>query len=86
MAMSSDAVYNTSKGTVKPWKHTLIGLGLGTVTGSKVALRILNRMGYTVSYDDVKSLETEFAFLVEDNDQDSPDGLHLSADRGTGLA
>ena len=43
-------------------------------------------MGYTVSYDEVKSLETEFAFTVEDKNQDSPDGQHLSPDRGTGLA
>ncbi len=86
MAMSSDAVYNASRGTVKPWKHTLLGLRLRTLTGSKLVLRILNRMGYSVSYDEVKSLETEFAFSVEANDQDSPDGLDLSPDRETGLA
>ena len=86
IGMSSDAVYNASRGTVKPWKHTLLGLGLGTLTGSKLVLRILNRMGHSVSYDEVKSLETEFAFSAEANNRDSPDGLDLSPIRGTGLA
>jgi hypothetical protein len=60
--------------------------GLGILTGSKLVLRVLNCLGYTVSYDEVKSLENEFAFSVEANDQVSPDGLGLSPDRGTGLA
>ena len=88
ISMSSDAVYNTSRGTVRPWKHTLLGLGLGlgTLTGSKLILRILNRLGHSMSYDEVKALETEFAFSAETNDQDAPDGIDLNPNRGTGLA
>lgn len=41
--MSSDVVYNTTRGAVRPWKHTVHGLGLETLTGSKLVLRILNR-------------------------------------------
>jgi len=85
-AMSSDAVYNASNGSVRPWKHTVIGLGLGTLTGSKLILRILNRLGYSLSYDEVKSLETEFAFSVEANNQDAPDGVEMNPNLGTGLA
>ena len=62
IAMSSDAVYNTSRGSIRPWKQTVLGLGIGTLTGSNLILRILNRLGYTLSYDEVKALETEFAF------------------------
>ena len=86
ISMSSDAVYNTSRGTVQPSKHTLLGLGLGTLTGSKLILRILNRLGHSLSYDEVKALETEFAFSAETNDQDALDGVDLNLNRGTGLA
>ena len=86
ISMSSDAVYNTSRGTVRPWKHTLLGLGLGTLTGYKLILRILNRLGHSMSYEEVKALETEFAFSAETNDQDAPDGIDLNPNRGTGLA
>jgi len=76
MATSSDAVYNVSRGSVRPWKHIVLGLGLGTLTGSKLILRILNRLGNCLSYDEVKALETEFAFS----------GVELNPNRGTGLA
>lgn len=85
MAMSSDAVYNTSRGAVRPWKHTGLGLGLGTLTGSKLVLRILNRSGNSLSYDEVKALETEFAYSVEENDRDTAVGVELNPNLGTGL-
>ena len=86
MALSSDAVYNASRGTVRPWKHTVLGLGLGSLTGSKLTLRILNRLGCTISYDEVKALETEFAFSAEAKERDSPVGIELLPSLGTGLA
>ncbi|KAJ8031889.1 hypothetical protein HOLleu_25241 [Holothuria leucospilota] len=85
-AMSSDAVYNTSRGAVRPWKHTVLGLGIGTLTGSKLILRILNRLGNSLSYDEVKALETEFAYSIEERDRDTPDGVELNPNLGTGLA
>lgn len=85
-SMSSDAIYNTSRGTLRPWKQTVLGLGLGTLTGSKLILRILNRLGHSLSYDEVKSLETEFAYTAEVNDTDAPYDVDLNPNRGTGLA
>ena len=49
-------------------------------------LRILNRLGNSISDDEVKSLETEFAFSAEKNDCDAPDGINLLPHLGTGLA
>ena len=86
MAMSSDAVYNTSRGSVRPWKQTVLGLGIGTLIGSNLILRILNRLGYTLCYDEVKALETEFAFATEESGQVAPDGIQLVPDLATGLA
>lgn len=36
-SMASDAIFNVSRGKVKPWKQTVMGLGLASLTGSKVA-------------------------------------------------
>ena len=55
-AMGSDAVYNVTCGTVKPWKHTALGLGLASLTESKLVMQILNRTGHCISYSEAKGL------------------------------
>ena len=84
LAMASDAVFNCSKGSKRPWKHQVLGLGLGTLTGSKSVLTLLNRLGHSISYDDVKRLETEFAFSCSNEERETPNGLHLNSDLATG--
>ena len=86
MAMSSDAVFNVSRGSVRQRKQTALGLGIGTLTGSALVLRILNLLGHSLSYDEVKSLETEFAFSANENDCEAPDGIKFQPDLATGLA
>lgn len=82
-SMASDAVFNATHGTVKPWKHTAMGLGVASLTGSKLTLQILNRAGHSISYCDAKGLETEFAYSVSSGSHDAPDGIHLLPDRAT---
>lgn len=82
-SMASDAIFNVTRGTVKPWKHIAIGLGLASLTGSKLALHILNRAGHSISYSEAKGLETEFAYSVASDGHDTPDGIHLFPDRAT---
>ena len=86
IASSSDAIYNTTKGSVVPWKQISLGLGLSTLTGSKQVLRILNRCGHTVSYDNAKAMETEFAYSSTSNNRLSPDGLILQEKLATATA
>ncbi|KAK3890331.1 hypothetical protein Pcinc_005712 [Petrolisthes cinctipes] len=40
--MASDAIFNITGGTVKPWKHTALGLEMASLTGYKLTLQILN--------------------------------------------
>lgn len=84
LASASDAVFNCTRGTVRPWKHQSLGLGLATLTGSKQVLTILNRLGHCVSYDEVKRLETEMAYTCAADQQETPSGLHLSDGLATG--
>lgn len=82
-SMASDAIYNVAHGTVKPWKQTAMGLGLSSLTGSKLSLQILNRAGHSISYHETKGLETEFAYSVESDERDTPDGIRLVPNRAT---
>ena len=82
--MASDAIYNVTRGKAKPWKHTLIGLGLASLTGSKLTMQILNRLGHCINYSEIKGLETEFAYSVANDQQDTPDGIRLDPSLATG--
>lgn len=86
MASASDMMYNTTKGRVQPWKHTVLGIGIGSMTGSKQIVQTLNRFGYCISYDQVKALETEIAFACIEKDTECPDGIKRRPDLGTGVA
>lgn len=70
-SMASDAIFNVTRGTVKPWKHTALGLGMASLTGSKLTLQILNRSGHSISYTEAKALETEFAYSPNPGDETS---------------
>ena len=54
LASASDTVFNCSRGAVHNWKHQALGLGLGTLTGSKSLLSILNGFDHCINYDEVK--------------------------------
>ena len=87
MAMASDTVFNTTRGTVRPWKHTVTGLALSSITGSKTVCQVLNRCGHAISYDEVKSLETEMAYACCKETRETPDGMTIADDSlATGTA
>ena len=69
--MALDAIYNVSHGTVKPWKQTAMGLGLSSLTISKLSLQILIHAGHCISYS------------VESEERDSHDGIRLLPNRAT---
>ena len=84
LSMASDAVFTTSRGAVRPWKHTALGFGLSSVLGSKQTLTVLNRLGHTISYYDCKRLETEIAYSCTSGDLETPSGLALVPTAATG--
>ena len=82
-ALASDAVYNVSRGTVRPWKNVVLDLGISAFTGSKLAVQVLNRHGYCINYSEVKALEPEFAFSAAKNDREIPHGIKLISNLST---
>lgn len=84
-AMASDAIFNSSRGSIRPWKNTVLGLGISSLTGSKTAITVLNRQGHAISYPTVKELETEIAYSCSSEDRDTPSGLAQSDILATGM-
>lgn len=84
ISMASDAVFTTSRGSVRPWKNTVLGLGFSSLLGSKTAITTLNRLGHTVSYDECKRLETEIAYTCSAGELETPAGLILENSSATG--
>ena len=48
-ALASDAVYNVSRGSGRPWKNMVFGLGISAITGSKLAAQVLIDMATALS-------------------------------------
>ena len=57
-SFSSDLVHGISRGKVMTRKHYLLGLGLHNITGQKKVVQIVNRLGHSISYDEVLDIET----------------------------
>ena len=68
-SFAQDIVYSISKGTFLTLKHTCVGLGLHSMTGMKIPLVILSRLGNSISYDTALELETAQAELAEQFDR-----------------
>ena len=64
-SFAQDLVYTISKGTFLTLKHTSIGLGLHSLTGQKLPLVLLNRLGHSISYTCVNELETALGELAQ---------------------
>ena len=82
-ALASDAVYNVSRGTVRPWKNVVLGLGISVITGSKLDVQVLNRHGLCINYSKVKAFETEYAFSVAKDNREIPHGIKLVSNFST---
>ena len=59
---------------------------VSAITGSKLAVQILNKQDHCINYSEVKALETEFAFSVAENEREAPDGIKLCSNLSTAFA
>ena len=60
-SLAQDIMYGVSRGRIKTVKHMQLGVFVKRKTGSKQAITALNRLGHSISYDEVNSLETAYA-------------------------
>ena len=64
-SFSQHVVHTVSKGKFLTPKHTSVGLGLHSMTGQKLPIAILARLGHSITYDAINEIETAQAELVE---------------------
>ena len=60
-SFGQDLLYAVSKGRQKTPKHVAIPLTVKNLTGSKEVIKLLNRYGHGISYDQVLQIETSLA-------------------------
>ena len=60
-SIEQDIIYNSTRGKIKSVKHVQLGLFTKRLTGSKVLIDCLNRLGHSISYHEINNIETTFA-------------------------
>ena len=85
-SIGQDLVYATTSGRYKPSKHLRVGLALKSITGSKKALVVLNRLSHIASPTTLEEVETELTFEATKNGLLTPNGMSLDPMYGTGVA
>ena len=61
MSLGQDLVYMSSRGKTRTPKHIGLSVTCHKMTQSKEVIRLLNRNGQSVSYDEVEAIDTTWA-------------------------
>ena len=64
-SFSQDIMYAVSNGEFLTLKHAPVRLGLHSLTGQKLPLQVLSRLGHSMTYDHICEVETAQAELVQ---------------------
>ena len=57
-SIGQDCVYGVSNGNIIPAKHILLPWGVKSLTGNVELIKVLNRMGHSISYSKLEELDT----------------------------
>ena len=63
-SFSADLINAISKDKIVTPKHYLVGLGIHNITGQKVPVQVMSRLGHSISYSQVCEIETSLAELA----------------------
>ena len=64
-SFSQDVMHAVSHGDFVTLKHATLGLGLHSLTGQKLPLVVLSRLGHSINYDRICEIETAQAELAQ---------------------
>lgn len=64
LSVAQDVIHSASNSKVKLPKHTSLAMAIHHLTGSKVLITLLNRIGHCSSYDEVQAVDTSLAMEV----------------------
>jgi len=85
-SLCDDCLFTSTKGAIKPVKHTCLGLGLKSITGSRKVIEILNHFGHCLHYNTIEELETDLAISIEEQSSTTPSELQCTDGLSTSLA
>ena len=60
-SLGQDIICNVTRGKLKTAKHTQVGVFVKRKIGSRLLIDCINRLGHTISYHEVNSLEAGFS-------------------------
>ncbi|CAH1154920.1 unnamed protein product [Phaedon cochleariae] len=84
--LSSDLIYATTRGRIKPAKQIELGIALKSLTNSKKVLNIMNKLRHCISYSVIEELETEAAYTSFNKSSLCPSNIIMKNDLHTGVA
>ena len=61
---AEDDIYKATRGTVKPSKHMLLGMGLKSTAGSKKVVETVNHFGHCIGYHTAEEYETQIVTTI----------------------
>ena len=72
LSYTRDLIYGVTRGTFITLKHFLVGMGLHSITGQKLPIQMLSRLGHSVDYNTVCEIETAQAEIALQNAEVNP--------------
>ena len=80
-----DLIHGVTRGKVITPKHFLVGMGLHNITGQKLPIQMLSRLGHSVDYNTVCEIETTQAEIALQNADVNPLKLKPANENSTVL-
>ena len=83
-SLGQDFVYAVSGGLIIPAKHILLPWGLKSLTGNVEVIKVLNRLGHSISYSKLEELDT--SLCLQKQAQEADNGVTLPSTSQPGIA
>ena len=85
LSYTRDLIHGVTRGKVITLKHFLVGMRLHNITGQKLSIQMLSRLGHTVDYNTVCEIETSQAEIALQNAEVNPLKLKPATENSTVL-
>ena len=85
LSYTGDLIHGVTRGKVIILKHFLVGMGLHNITGQKLPIQMLSRLGHSVDYNTVCEIETVQVETALQNAEVNPLNLKPATENSTVL-
>ena len=86
LAVAQDIIFSATNSRCKTSKHVGLAMSMKHITGSMIALKLLNSLGHSTGYNDVHLLDTAIATSVISNLAEGETYLPTNISPGTFFA